>query len=56
MNEVDATFKSGILFPGWGKEDAEIWHPFSFTSVGDGENPKPRVPLYDVWSNHQDQI
>ena len=33
LREVDATFKSGILFPGWGHEDAEIWHPFSFTSI-----------------------
>ena len=56
MNEIDATFKAGILFPGWGKEENNIWHPFGFGILGDGENPNiPRVPLYDVWSNYQDQ-
>ena len=24
----DATYKTGILFPGWGKEGRAIWHPF----------------------------
>ena len=56
MNEIDATFKAGILFPGWGKEENNIWHPFGFGILGDSENPNiPRVPLYDVWSNYQDQ-
>ena len=56
MNEIDATFKAGILFPGWGKEENNIWHPFGFGILGDGGNPNiPRVPLYDVWSNYQDQ-
>ena len=43
LKEIDATFKAGILFPGWGKEDQTIWHPFSFTSVGDS-----KTPLYDL--------
>ena len=56
MNEIDATYKAGILFPGWGKEENVIWHPFGFGILGDGDNPNiPRVPLYDVWSNYQDQ-
>jgi len=56
MNEIDATFKAGILFPGWGKEENNIWHPFGFGILGDGDDPSiPRVPLYDVWSNYQDQ-
>ena len=46
MNRIDATFKAGILFPGWGKEDNTVWHPFGFTSVGD-----KKVPLYDIWTN-----
>ena len=50
LREIDATFKSGILFPGWGKEDQTIWHPFSFTSVGES-----KTPLYDVWSSYQDE-
>ncbi len=50
LEEIDATFKAGILFPGWGKEDKTIWHPFSFTSVGDS-----KTPLYDLWSSFQDE-
>ena len=50
MNRIDATFKAGILFPGWGREDKVIWHPFGFTSVGD-----KKVPLYDIWTNYQDK-
>ena len=50
MNKIDATFKAGILFPGWGKEDNTIWHPFGFTSVSD-----KKVPLYDIWTNFQDE-
>ena len=48
--KVDATFKSGIRFPGWGKEDSEIWHPFGFCSLG-----TPPVPLYDIWTNFQEE-
>ena len=56
MNEIAATYKAGILFPGWGKKENVIWHPFGFGILGDGDNPNiPRVPLYDVWSNYQDQ-
>ncbi len=50
LKEVDATFKSGILFPGWGHEDAEIWHPFSFTSIGES-----KTPLYDIWQSFQEK-
>tara|TARA_B100000287_G_C20672092_1_gene793795 strand:- start:2346 stop:3821 length:1476 start_codon:yes stop_codon:yes gene_type:complete len=49
-SEIDATFKAGILFPGWGKEDSVIWHPFGFASVGD-----EKVPMYDIWTNFQDE-
>ena len=48
INRIDATFKAGILFPGWGREDKVIWHPFGFTSIGDN-----KVPMYDIWSNYQ---
>ncbi len=50
INSIDATYKAGILFPGWGKEDNTVWHPFGFTSVG-----KEQIPMYDLWSNYQDQ-
>jgi hypothetical protein len=49
FNEVDATFKSGILFPGWGTDDNVIWHPFRFNNFD-------RYPSYDYWSRRQDQI
>ena len=50
INRIDATFKAGILFPGWGREDNVIWHPFGFTSIGD-----KKVPMYDIWTNYQDK-
>ena len=28
--EIDATFKSGILFPGWTNDGSDVWHPFMF--------------------------
>ena len=47
MNKLDSTLKAGILFPGWGKKDKTVWHPFGFTDCAG-------VPLYDVWTNHQE--
>jgi tryptophan halogenase len=26
---VDGTYKSGILFPGWGRDHIDVWHPFA---------------------------
>jgi len=26
---IDGTYKSGILFPGWGREGIDVWHPFA---------------------------
>ena len=28
FREIDATYKTGILFPGWGKNKRTVWHPF----------------------------
>ena len=57
MNEIDATFKAGILFPGWGKEDNSIWHPFGYAILGDEDDPSiVRVPIWDAWSNYQDEL
>lgn len=49
--EVDATYKGGILFPGWGKKDELIWHPFMF----------PRHDQFgssslDAWTHFQTDI
>jgi tryptophan 7-halogenase len=30
FNEIDATFKSGILFSNWQKDGEDVWHPFAF--------------------------
>ena len=57
MNRIDATFKAGILFPGWGKEDNSIWHPFGYAILGDEDDPSiVRVPIWDAWSNYQDEL
>lgn len=48
IERVDATMKAGILFPGWGKKDKVIWHPFGFTDIGG-------IPLYDYWTTKQEE-
>ena len=47
MSKVDSTLKGGILFPGWGKKDKTVWHPFGFTDCAG-------VPMYDAWTNHRE--
>ena len=46
MNATDAVIKTGILFPDWGEDGTDVWHPFFFFG---GEEP-----MVDVWSNYQD--
>lgn len=45
---LDATSKAGILFPGWGKDNSDVWHPFLFVRLH-----KQGTTLYDVWSRNQ---
>jgi hypothetical protein len=47
--EIDATFKSAIHFPGWGKNGSDVWHPFLFPARCSG----PEIKLFDVWSADQ---
>lgn len=47
--ELDAVPKAGILFPGWGKELDQIWHPFYFPRV-------KNVPLWDALSHTDENI
>lgn len=47
--EIDATFKSGILFPGWGPNNSDVWHPFCFPQHHDLD-----LSAMDVWSARQD--
>jgi tryptophan halogenase len=46
--DLDATLKTGIMFPGWGTEDNEVWHPFQ-TNV-----TYPDSSSLDVWAQQQD--
>ena len=46
MMATDVVLKGGILFPDWGKDGNNIWHPFYFFG-GD-------YPMIDAWSNNQD--
>lgn len=50
FNEIDTTYKSGILFPNWGAKDNIVWHPFLLNPAFDNNQT-----LYDCWSHHQDQ-
>jgi tryptophan halogenase len=48
--ELDATFKSGILFPGWGETgDKNVWHPFLFP-----EQHQINTHLLNIWSKNQE--
>lgn len=63
---VDASYKSGILFPGWGKDQEAVWHPFLFEEFGqfgttalniwarnrDLDFKEYGLSLYDVSINH----
>ena len=42
VEKIDATPKSGILFPGWKTKDKEIWHPFDLEKSS-----------YNEWSQNQ---
>lgn len=44
----DATFKAGILFPGWKEKENEIWHPFYLSP-----NIENDIKLHDAWSHAQ---
>ena len=33
-NQIGATFKSGILYEGWGKKNDKIFHPFLWSDMG----------------------
>lgn len=47
--QIDATFKSGILFPEWGQDNSDVWHPFSFPM-----HHNLGVSSIDIWSARQD--
>ena len=49
FSAVDATCKAGIIFPGWGENNADVWHPFLFVTLG-----SVQTSLYDAWSRNQD--
>lgn len=46
--EIDATAKAGILFPGWGENQEEVWHPFIFPQI-----PHVETTQFNLWSKHQ---
>ncbi len=47
--EIDATYKSGILFPGWGPNMSDVWHPFMFEEFG-----MYNTTLLNCWTKNQD--
>ena len=46
---IDATYKSAILFPGWGENQTDVWHPFMFEEFGTYS-----TTLLNCWSKNQD--
>jgi len=51
FNEIDATFKSGILFPKWSKDKDLVWHPFYLNKEIDESNSS----VYEAWTHYQDK-
>lgn len=47
MPRVNGTFKSGILFPNWGKMGNQVWHPFKLQTSYDFYGQ------WDLWSLDQ---
>lgn len=45
--KLEASFKAGILFLDWDKDNRKVWHPFYFPEINN-------IPLCDVWSNVQE--
>jgi tryptophan halogenase len=49
IDEIDATYKSGILFKNWNIQNCDIWHPFLDASFGESKSS-----MVDTWSKCQD--
>ena len=52
LQYCDSVRKLGILYPDWGYDGNEIWHPFYFLNMMPLENHSPA--LIDAWSHFQD--
>ena len=51
FKNIDATYKSGIEFPGWKKPENNVWHPFYLNrSYFD-----KACTAYDMWAAKQDR-
>lgn len=48
FSQIDATYKSGILFPNWKKKGEVIWHPFKMNV-----NVVEDISVFDLWSQSQ---
>ena len=42
---TDATHKTGILFPGWGKNKQAVWHPFQLDPMAQPGATHPSYPI-----------
>lgn len=51
FDEIDATFKSGILFPNWGSKDNLVWHPFYLNT----DYPEHDCSFYEAWTHNQNE-
>lgn len=51
FDEIDATYKSGIFFPNWGKDDNLVWHPFYLNR----EYWEHKTSVYEAWTHHQNK-
>lgn len=49
FHEIDATYKTGALFPNWVEKDKQIWHPFIMSP-----NINDMGTLQQAWSHNQE--
>jgi tryptophan halogenase len=51
--ELEATYKTGALFPDWLEKGHTIWHPFLMSPIVN-EGPNGTIRLQSAWSHHQE--
>ena len=49
FSSVDATYKSGILFPDWVEKGKDVWHPFFMNPTLDSGETS-----HDAWCKNKD--
>ena len=49
LNNIDATPKAGIVYPGWVRKDNTVWHPFNTSKTVVNS-----MRQYEMWTHNRD--